>query len=219
MKFVVISTAAVVFFLAFVATASAQGASEIEVNGLFKGSAVVTVNGKQRILKVGKKYKDGIKLLSSNTKQAVIEFNGVKKTYRLSNRIAQSFSQPKVKQLRIQSGRHNHFFYKGTINGFAANFLVDTGASAIAINALTAKRMGITRKMSRGDVLVNTANSQVKGYLVTLREVKLGPIVVNNIDAYIMPNEYPKEILLGNSFLSKCDMTVENGVLVLTSKI
>lgn len=194
-------------------------AQKIEVNGLFKNSAIVTIDGKQHVLKVGKKYKSGITLISANAKEAVISVKGKKQTYRLSNRIAQTFTVPRKKQLRINSGQHGHYFYRGSINGFSVDFLVDTGASSIAINANTAKRLGISRRMSRGNVYVNTANAKVTGYLVTLREVKLGAIVVNNIEAVIMPNEYPEKILLGNSFLSKCDIKIENGVLVLTSKI
>lgn len=206
--------------LVWLLTAQISIAADIEVNGLFKHTAIVNFKGKQKILKVGKKYVHGLTLIKADTKHAIIEYKGTRKEYGISKKISGSYKAPEAKkQMRISAGASDHYFYRGKINGKPAEFLVDTGASAVALNANDARRLGITRKQSLGDVMVNTANSQVRAYRVNLARVTLGTISLTNIEAYVMPNAHPKQVLLGNSFLSKLNMQIENGVLVLTSKI
>ncbi len=194
-------------------------AQNVQVHGLFKNSAVVSINGKQSILKVGKKNSNGIHLISATSKEAVIDINGAVKHFNISRKNSNGYVKPIRNEVRLQAGHNNHFFANGKVNGFNAHFLVDTGASTLAINKNTAARMGITKRDSIGELYVNTANSRVRAYAVTLKSVTVGSIKLNNIRAVIMPNDHPKEILLGNSFLSKCNMKVSGGVLVLTSKL
>jgi len=194
-------------------------AQTVQVHGLFKNSAVVSINGKQTVLKVGKKNRNGIHLVSATSKEAVIDVNGTVQHFNISQKKSNGYVKPIKNEVRLQAGRNNHFFANGKINGFSAHFLVDTGASSIAINKNTAARMGITKRDSIGELYVNTANSRVRAYAVDLKSVTVGSITLNNVRAVIMPNDHPKEILLGNSFLSKCNMKVSGGVLVLTSKI
>ncbi|HMW48607.1 MAG TPA: retroviral-like aspartic protease family protein, partial [Cellvibrionaceae bacterium] len=65
---------------------------------------------------------------------------------------------------------------------------------------------------------VQTAQGMSKAYPVVLNSASVGDVTLNNIEALILEGEYPTAILLGNSFLSRVDLKVEQGVMVLQSK-
>lgn len=200
------------------ASAHSLKPSDIDVRGLFKNTAIVQVNGQQRMLKVGKTSPEGITLISANSKQAEIELNGERFVLSLSKKIASNYSVAALPETRIQSGHNGHFFTHGMINEQSVEFLVDTGASSIALSSIVARRLGIDYKRSQRYVRVQTASGVVQGYRIVLREVSVGAITLNNVIAVVTEGEFPKDILLGNSFLSELDMKIESGVLVLQAK-
>lgn len=202
----------------FSSLAFALKAEDIEVKGLFKNAAIVQINGQQRILKVGKTSPEGVTLVSATSKQAEVEVNGKHFVLSLSKKIARSYTNTTKASVSIPSGQHGHFFTRGKINNQTVQFLVDTGASTIALNSIAAVKLGIDYKRSPRYVNITTASGVVRGYRVMLREVSVGTITLNNVTAVVTEGEYPQEILLGNSFLSKLDMKVESGVLVLQAK-
>ena len=119
--------------------------------------------------------------------------------------------------VRIASQRGGHHWVRGEINGGQVNFMVDTGASMIALNLSTAKRLGIDyRKGEPG--YVSTANGVKEVRLVNLAKVTVGQITHRNVAASIGLDNSLSVALLGNSFLSRNNMRTENGVLILESK-
>ena len=94
-------------------------------------------------------------------------------------------------------------------------FLVDTGASHIALRESEAGRLGIYPRASDFTVRVSTANGMTKAALVELRTVEVGDIVVRNVPAIIHSNDGLSVNLLGMSFLSRVRWTHERGKLVL----
>jgi len=74
--------------LLFILTVNVSAVDKITVSGLFNDKAVVTIDGKQRLLKVGKPSPEGVLLISANAKEAVIEVDGEQKTYTLGQHIA-----------------------------------------------------------------------------------------------------------------------------------
>jgi len=198
-------------------SASLMAMPDILIKGLFKNAAVVVIDGRQQLLKVGESSDAGVTLVSASSKGAVIEYEGVQKTLTLTQGISSSFSEASKTEVRLVSQHNGHFFGSALFNGKRAQFLVDTGASSVAMSSKTAKMLGI-RYQQAPVVRVDTAEGRTLGYQVKLRRVELGGIRVNNVAATVLEGEYPLDILLGNSFLGKLDMNIDSGVLVLKSK-
>jgi aspartyl protease family protein len=178
---------------------------DIVVVGLFADQAVVEINNKQHLLKVGKTTPEGVKLISANSQGAVLEINGEQQNYLLGNHIGSSYTaapaQPEV-SLWPTNGM---YLTTGTINGYAVDFLVDTGASAVALNAATAKRLGLD--YLRGQAIsVKTASGIEKAYKVQLDYVQLEEIKLYNVGAMVLDGPEPTTALLGMTFLGQLDM-------------
>lgn len=190
---------------------------EIEAKMLAQGSAVLIIDGKQRMLREGNRSPEGVLLVSADGKQAVLEIDGKRKNISLSRSIGSQFKQANKTEVRIASSAGGHYQTKGLINGTPVNFLVDTGATYVSMSAQQAERLGIDY---RGGVplLMSTANGVAKGFQVTLNSVSVGNIVIHQVVAVVHAGNFANETLLGNSYLSKVDLKVEQGVLVLREK-
>ena len=97
------------------------------------------------------------------------------------------------------------YLTNGSINGYGVDFLVDTGASAVAINAATAKRLGIDY-LNAPKIGVRTASGTDVGYQVNLDSVQLGDIIRFNVMAIVIDGPEPQRALLGMSFLRDLDL-------------
>jgi len=113
--------------------------------------------------------------------------------------------------VRLQRGRSGHYTAPGTINGQAVNFLLDTGATDVAVSAGLARKLGLR---FGPQVSLQTANGVVRGSLTRLEEVSLGGISIKNVRATIAPG-LGSEVLLGMSFLGKLDWQQSGDVLLL----
>ena len=192
-------------------------ALEIEAKMLAQGSAVLIIDGTQRMLRDGKRSPEGVLLVSSDGKQAVLEVEGKRKTISLSRSIGSKFTQADKTEIRIASGQGGHYYTKGLINGAPVDFVVDTGASIIAMNHFVAERLGIDYRGGK-PITVDTANGPAQAFMVTLPRVSVGNIVVNQVSAAVSTTDSPSVVLLGNTYLSKVDLKIEQGVLVLREK-
>ena len=192
-------------------------AVDIEVKGLFGNSAILIIDGKQKLLKAGKEYL-GVKLISANSKMAIVEIDGKKHKLGMSRRISSKFTAAKTVEARLPQGRGGHYMAHGRINNRTAAMMVDTGATAVAMSSIAATALGIDYRNAT-TTNVSTASGMTQGYVVTLRSVSVGPVTVNNVRAIINEGAFPQTILLGNSFLSRVSMSEQNGVLVLASKL
>jgi len=108
------------------------------VVALFKNKAMVGINDLQHLLKVGEHATVGIKLIEASSKYAILEFNGERFKYNLGNRELASYTRALKKKVQIYRDGDNMFRTVGSINGYSVNFLVDTGASSVALNAALA---------------------------------------------------------------------------------
>jgi aspartyl protease family protein len=156
-------------------------------------------------------------LVSADGKQAVIEIEGKRKTISLSRGIVNQFKAADKTEIRIASGQGGHYQTKGLINGMPVDFLVDTGATSIAMNYIEANRLGIDYRAGT-PIAVSTANGTITAFLVTLSSVSVGNIVIHQVPAAVSSTDSPSIILLGNSYLSKVDFKIDQGVLVLKEK-
>jgi aspartyl protease family protein len=177
----------------------------VVVVGLFSGHAVVTVNGKQHFLKQGQVTPEGVKLIKATSKNATLEVNGQQKQYALGQQINGSYEAPKAKPIVSLWPINNMYLTPGSVNGFSINFLVDTGASTIAMNAATAKRLGLDYLRVK-PIAITTASGHGYGYPVTLDYVQVGQIKLHNIEAVVLDGAEPSTTLLGMTFLGQLDM-------------
>ena len=124
--------------------------------------------------------------------------------------------QTSFRSLSIQRDSRGHFQTEGRIDGQRIGFMVDTGASVVALNETSAARFGL--RPSRGDynATVTTANGTIKAARTRLAMVDIGGLVVRDVDAMVLPDAALSENLLGLSFLSKLRrFEYANGKLVL----
>lgn len=117
-------------------------------------------------------------------------------------------------QVRLQRNRQGHYIANGEINGARAEFIVDTGATDVAVSAEVARRAGLVAGPA---VAVATANGRATAYVTRIDELKLGTIVEHNVRATIVPNLGEIEVLLGMSFLKRLDFAQNGDALILTS--
>lgn len=178
---------------------------DILVVGLFSDQAVVEVNGKQHLLKVGKSTPEGVELVAANSTEAVLKINGKQQTYPLGDRISSQFT-PAPEQPQVSLWPSNGMYQTaGTVNGYTVDFLVDTGAFTVALNSATAKRLGLD--FYRGEQIgIRTASGYDVGYKVTLDYIQIDEIKVYNVAAVVIDGPEPATALLGMSFLGQVDM-------------
>lgn len=195
---------------------SIWAADSVTVKGLFKNAALLIIDGEQVLLKKGK-TKNGVKLVEATSREAVLEINGQRQRVGLSKQVGGSYKSSEKKTVRISSQRGGHHWVRGEVNGRAVDFVVDTGASLISFNLSTAKRLGIDyANGQRG--YVSTANGVTETRVVNLNKVTVGEIVLYNVQASVSLNDALPVTLLGNSFLSRINMRIENGVMIMESQ-
>jgi aspartyl protease family protein len=103
----------------------------------------------------------------------------------------------------VARGRDGHFGVDAVIGGHRVPFLVDTGASIVALTSQTAARLNITRAMRGRRMRMQTANGAVEADTVRLASIQVGSLEVQDVEAVIMPAGRLGMNLLGMSFLSR----------------
>ncbi len=164
------------------------------------------IDGKQRVLKTGQTSKEGIKLLSVGKNSAIILYQGQKQTLGFSPANKTSYKKNRTVQATIWADTRGHFETPGTINGQMVNFLIDTGATSVAMNEVIANKLGIDFRYSGSPTTVSTASGLAAAHSIKLDSVKIGEIELKNIDATVIEGGFPTEVLLGMSFLSQVDI-------------
>jgi len=192
-------------------------AADILVLGLFKDMAILRVDGKQYKLRTGEAAPEGIKLIAADSEQAVLEIDGRRETYRLGSHISATFSAPEKAGAMIRPV-NGMYQVSGFINRQPVDFLVDTGASSIAINANLARKLGINFRYEGEEGYSSTASGYARIYKLKLDSVQIGDIVVNNVEAAVLEGDFPTTALLGMSFLNRVNMKRDGELLVLEKK-
>jgi len=190
-------------------------AKHVVAVGLFTDKAMIVIDGQHHILSVNGKSVMGVRLLSSNSEKATVEING--KTEVLMPNVSVGSVNDSGSEARVQvwPDRQGMYMTTGSINGYTVKFLLDTGASFIVMNSNVAKRLGIRYRVDSKIGKALTASGTVRTYNIKLKVVTVGGIRVNNINAAVIQGNYPRQILLGMSFLSKVKMQNKGRALVL----
>jgi aspartyl protease family protein len=124
-------------------------------------------------------------------------------------------ASPSARNVVLTKGRNGHFEVEARVDGRRVEFLVDTGASHIALRESAAARLGIYPRPGDYTVRVSTANGVTKAAPVQLRSVEVGDIIVRDVQAIVHPDQGLPVNLLGMSFLSRVRWTHERGKLVI----
>lgn len=188
---------------------------KIKVVGLFKDKAVIIIDGKQHVLRKNTTSPEGVTLISANSNEAILEVDGEQKSYTLGNQVSIKFSETEPGRTVSIAPTNDLYLVNGSINDFQVQFLVDTGASSVAMNRQTAKRLGLNFRMDGQEGLSETASGYSKIYVVNLEKVTVGDIVLEDVEGVVHDSEFPRIILLGNSFLSKVHLRREGQLLLL----
>ncbi|MDR0380113.1 MAG: TIGR02281 family clan AA aspartic protease [Candidatus Accumulibacter sp.] len=188
--------------------------ANVGLAGLFPGKALLTIDGGvPRIVAVGTKTREGVTVIATEGDTATIEIDGKRRVLRVGQNVAEQASEGRVPQIVLTADTQGHFFATGYINGASVRFMVDTGATLIAIGASDARRIGLDPgKGTR--MLIDTANGRVSASRIKLDSVRVGDVVLNNVDAAVHSSELPV-VLLGMSFLNRMQMQRNAGTMTL----
>ncbi len=115
-------------------------------------------------------------------------------------------------ELRLDANRQGHYLLDGEIDGHGVTFLLDTGASQVAIPEGVAERLGLPRGTP---VTLRTANGLANGYATRLASLRLGDIHLDDVAALVAPGMPGDEVLLGMSALRRMEFSQRDGTLVL----
>ena len=209
--------AVVLATITLLASAAAQ-AQSVSMAGSLGTRALLVIDGKPRQVAVGTTV-EGVKLLAVSNNDALVEVNGQRVALQLGGSPANlggAASAGTGDKIVLTSVSGGHFVTSGTVNGSAVRFIVDTGATTIAMGAADAERIGLDYK--KGQLgYTSTANGVIPAYRVMLSSVRIGDVQVYNVEATVLPSTMPY-MLLGNSFLDRFQMRRENDRLTLEKK-
>ncbi len=200
---------------------ASQALAETRLNvvGLFSGKALVSINGGAPQSIGAGQTKNGVKLISADSESATFMVEGKRQTLKMGQAASVAGNAGPVSNdpVSLYADSRGHFTGNLSINGATLKYLVDTGASTVALNSGDAKFAKIDYEKGE-KVPVSTANGVVTAYLVRLNTLKIGTITLNNVDAIINEGGSPTMVLLGMSALNKLDMKRDNSVMTLTKK-
>jgi len=192
-------------------------AADVTLVGLIGAKAIVVIDGgAPRALAPGQTTPEGVVLLGTEKETASFEIEGKKRTLRMG----QAYSAaPRAgrQNVTLSADARGHFVIMGSINGGSARFLVDTGATLVALPAAEARRLGIDYQLGQR-VQVQTANGPTAAYRVKLDTVRIGDIEVNSVDAVVSQSDAMGVILLGMSFLNRMEMIRDGQSMTLTKR-
>ena len=206
--------------LALAGLAGASLAQSVSLAGSMGGDkALLLIDGAPQMLTVGATAR-GVTLRRLGDGEAEVDVAGKRLALRLGASPARvgggSDTTSASREILLPMGPGGHFSSAGTINGKAVSFMVDTGATSIALSQAEANRIGLDWKRGKPG-LTNTANGTVPIYSINLTSVKVGTVEIANVAAVVIPAEMPM-VLLGNSFLNRFTMRRDSDVMRLEKK-
>jgi len=117
-----------------------------------------------------------------------------------------------AREVVLKRSRNGHYVTSGTINGEAVVFMLDTGATGIAVPQKMAHELGLERGRR---LTTRTANGTATAWATRLERVAVGDIALNDVPASITPGLGGEQVLLGMSFLRHIEFTQRGDSLTL----
>lgn len=197
---------------------SVPAAPDVRVVGLFNDQAVLQINGRQHVLKAGQTSPEGVKLLDADSESAVLQIEGERVEARLDGRVSARKQGSTAREVQVWRNTSGMYTTVGSINGLPVSFLVDTGATQVAMNAGQARRLGIDYRVTGSPAEVTTASGVERAWMVSLDSVKLGELEVRNVQAVVLDGAQPQTTLLGMSYLGRMKI-INDGQLMTLQKM
>jgi aspartyl protease family protein len=197
--------------------AESARAQSVALAGMLGNKALLVLDsGAPRALGVGDEVQ-GVKVIAVSRDEAVVEIKGVRRTLHLGEApVSVGHRGGSGRRIVLAADSRGHFINSGLINGKRIQYMVDTGASTIAIGRTDAERLGLSYQAGE-PVRMNTANGIAQGWRLKLESVRIGDVEVFGVDAIVMPQPMPY-VLLGNSFLASFQMTRTSDQMVLEKR-
>lgn len=192
-------------------------AVDVSLIGTFGDKAAVLVidGAAPRTVKVGQQA-GGVTVVAVERDRAVIEVDGGRRTLARGQHYHSASAPDQRQSVTLAADTRGHFIAQGSINGGAVRFVVDTGATMIALPASDAVRLGLDYRKGE-QALTKTAGGLVPVYRVRLNSVRLGNIELAGVEGVVI--EQGLDIaLLGMSFLTRVEMRQEGQVMTLTRR-
>lgn len=210
-------TLAAVVWLTVAATAQAQS---VALSGMLGGKALLVVDGSTpKAVGAGESW-SGVKVISTQGDSAVVELDGKRQSLRVGEAPvsvgASGATGASGTRLVLSADSGGHFMVQGSINGKATTMVVDTGATGVVIAEAEAKRMGLKYNTNL-PMRVSTANGVIPAWYIKLSTLRIGDITSYDVDGIVTSGTMPY-VLLGNSFLSRFQMTRTNDQMVLEKR-
>jgi aspartyl protease family protein len=193
---------------------SCVNAQSVSLAGAMGNKALLVIDGQPHTVAVGETVK-GVTVLQLNGQQAQLRRQGETLQLTVGGSPVNVGGGQRVgngkQEIVLPAGPGGHFLSEGAINGASVRFMVDTGATMVALSQAEAERAQVDwRRGERG--MGSTANGNVMTHVVSLSRVRVGPVELNNIRAVVLPQPMPY-VLLGNSFLSRFSMRRDADVM------
>lgn len=180
-------------------------AQSVALTGVLGQRALLVVDGAgPRSLAVGETWR-GVKLVALQGEQAELEIAGRRSSVRLGASPVAMAAPAGGRRIVLQADSRGHFSGQGRINGQLMEFMVDTGASTVALGAAEADRLGLAYRAGR-PVRLGTANGTVQGWAIQLASLRIGETELSDLDAVVVPQPMPY-VLLGNNVLARFQMS------------
>ena len=200
-------------FLFVVTGAVSANSTRVKVIALFTDKAMLQVGDRKKIVEVGETF-EGVLLKSASGRGAVVVVDGETLELGLISRnVAGGYKKPVRDRATVYPDTEGMYFIDGKINGRSTRFLIDTGATDIAISGQQALQLGIEFRDSGKVDIAETASGRVPVYSIRLDSVTVGGISLRSVDAIVIPGNHPSDVLLGNSFLRRTQMIRAGSVL------
>jgi len=160
-----------------------------------------------------------VRVVSTQGQSAVVDVAGQRQTLRIGDApvsVGRPAAAPSGARIVLSADSGGHFVAQGMLNSKPVQFIVDTGATTIGVSVSDADRIGLQYKNGQA-VQIATANGVVPGWRIRLASVRVSDVEVRDVDAVVTPIAMPF-VLLGNSFLTRFQMTRNNEQMVLEKR-
>ncbi|MDF1485262.1 TIGR02281 family clan AA aspartic protease [Ramlibacter sp. H39-3-26] len=202
--------------LLLLACGSAWGQSVGLAGILGRERALLVVDGgAPRSVAAGQSLQ-GVKVLEIGRDAVVVDIAGSRATLRMGDAPVSVGNRGGGNRIVLMADSRGHFIHQGRINGQTMQFMVDTGATTVAIGMAEAERMGLDFRAGT-PVRLATANGTAQGWAVKLGSLRIDDVELFGVDAVVTPMPMPY-VLLGNNFLAQFQLTRQSDQMVLEKR-
>jgi len=196
----------------------AAAAADVALIGVIGRSAAVLAvdGGDPKTVKIGQTWR-GITVLEVEHDRATVDVEGKKRVLERGQHYRSAATAGDRGKALLAADSSGHFFADAIVNGLPLRFIVDTGATLIALPQREAERLGLNYRAGRASY-TRTANGVVEVYVVKLDSVRIGGIDLHNVDATVHVGPGLDQALLGMSFLNRVQMQRDGGTMTLIQR-